>query len=83
MKKGTARTLAALFITIGSQQQPALASDGKILNEVWGMVNEYFIDTTYNGNDWKKVQKDYSEKVLSGGDETKLTQKMLGNSATT
>ena len=57
---------------------PATASEGKILTEVWGIVNDNFVDESYNKNNWNKVKKEYLEKIQIGGDENALTKKMLG-----
>ena len=66
----------ALFSTLGVPQI-SCGSDGKVLSEVWGIVNENFIDSAYNGNDWKKIKTDYMNRIKLGADETELTKKML------
>ena len=43
---------------ISSSPFASLASDGKILNEVWSIVNENFIDTKFNKHDWNQVKED-------------------------
>lgn len=69
--------LAVLFATTLIIPQISWASDGKVLNEVWGIVNENFIDSSYNGNDWNKVLADNMKRIKMGADETELTKKML------
>ena len=78
LKKLACSSIAAFTLLFGGPTQHAIASDGKILNEAWKTVNDYYFDNSYNGNDWSRVQKEYMDKVLSGGDETDMIKKMLG-----
>ena len=68
--------ILAMFATFGAPQI-SCASDGKLLSEVWGIVNENFIDSTYNGNDWNEVKTDYLKRIRLGADEMELTKRML------
>ena len=63
---------------ISSSPFASLASDGKILNEVWSIVNENFIDTKFNKHDWNQVKEDYNKRINLGADEIELTKNMLG-----
>lgn len=76
--KGLIRTITAGLLSgsVCLQTSPCIANDG-LLNEVWGIVNENYVDSTFNGNDWSKIKEDYSSKVNDGADERKLTVKML------
>ena len=55
----------------------AATSEVRLFDEVWGIVNENFVDDTFNGNDWRKIKEDYSDKLARGADEHALLQKML------
>jgi C-terminal processing protease CtpA/Prc len=41
------------------------------------LVNDNYVDETFNGNDWKKLKEEYSQRLVQGADEKKLTGKML------
>jgi Tricorn protease C1 domain len=73
-KKVSSSILAALLTM---NPAGAFASDGKVLNEVWTIVNDNFVDSTYNHNDWAKVKKDYTQRIVAGANEQELTKKML------
>lgn len=75
--KNLSTSILAAFFSLTSSGSLVFASDGKVLNEVWSIVNENFVDSTYNNNDWSKVKQDYIKRVESGGDEQELTKKML------
>lgn len=49
-----------------------------LFDEVWGIVNENFVDINYNNHDWKEIKKEYSAKLEQGADEHALLKKMLG-----
>ena len=77
---GLKKLVAALTIGLsvfGGAIHPSLAAEPTILTEVWGMVNENFVDSTFNGNNWNEIKEDYSNKVRAGADERELTIKML------
>ena len=78
LKKAVSSSLAALLLLYTGVDQRALASDAKVLNEAWKVIDDYYLDSSYNNNDWKLVQKEYTEKALLGGDESMLIKKMVG-----
>jgi C-terminal processing protease CtpA/Prc len=78
LKKAVSSSLAALLLLYTGVDQRALASDAKVLNEAWKIIDDYYLDSSYNNNDWKLVQKEYTEKALLGGDESMLIKKMVG-----
>jgi carboxyl-terminal processing protease len=41
-----------------------------VVEEVWGLVNKYYIDRTFNGNDWTQVHKKYAAMEI-GADNDK------------
>eukprot|EP01041_Mallomonas_annulata_P010940 gene10940-22838_t len=70
-----ASTAVALsLITIPGSS--AFATEPSLLPEVWSLVNENFVDSTYNGNDWNQIKEEYTKK-LNSGNEQELTKKML------
>ena len=53
------------------------SSEFPIFEEVWGIVNENFVDSSFHQNDWNKVRKDYLDKLSSGANEQQVIKKML------
>lgn len=41
-----------------------------VLNEVWGLVNRYFIDRTFNGQDWDTVLSKYTVQISKANSNT-------------
>lgn len=38
---------------------PAVSSDGSpVAEEVWGLVDKYFLDRTFNGKDWQQTHEE-------------------------
>ena len=70
--------LITFSLFFGPGIEPSNALGEVVFNEVWSMVNENFVDKTYNGNDWDRVKKDYTEKLSQGANENEITKKMLG-----
>jgi len=56
---------------------PSFASDKSLFDEVWKIVDENYVDPSFNGIDWREIKEDYSKKISSGADELELTKKML------
>jgi Tricorn protease C1 domain len=46
-------------------QAPAAAVHGPF-EETWDFINRFYVDRTYNGNDWAAVHTKYSQLVKSG-----------------
>lgn len=49
----------------------------KVFNEVWKIVNDNYVDGTFNNNDWVALKKNYLEKLANGADENAITKKAL------
>ena len=77
LKKTVAIAACSACIAFGSSVAPSYATGEVVLNEVWNVVNENFVDKTFNGNDWNNVKKDYTEKLSQGANEVELTKKMV------
>ncbi|CAB9502702.1 CtpA-like serine protease [Seminavis robusta] len=54
------------------QQEP-----GTVLNEVWTLIDKYFIDRTFGGQDWSKIYDKYSPKVAKVMDDDAKTMKYV------
>jgi len=52
-------------------------NNNKVFNEVWKIVNDNYVDETFNNNDWGAVRRKYEENLENGADETAVTQKAL------
>ena len=79
-KSQTTKVVAAAALAWGlflGGPDPARAVGEQVFNEVWGIVNENFVDNTYNGHDWKKTKDDYIKQLERGADEHDVTKKML------
>ena len=55
------------------------SSSESVLEEAWKLVNKYYLDPTYNGQDWKAVKKQYEQSLAKGGDEMALVTQMVGS----
>lgn len=80
-KKTTITGLVSLGLLFNTGVSRAVFADDPagsgILSEVWGLVNENYVDPSYNNNDWNKVKDDYFDRVKRGADERELTKKMM------
>lgn len=76
-KKAIATVATAFGVLCGGMLPPANAVGEQVFNEVWGIVNENFVDSTYNGKDWKSVKDEYVRELEKGADEHDVTKKML------
>eukprot|EP00527_Entomoneis_sp_CCMP2396_P005496 CAMPEP_0198143278 /NCGR_PEP_ID=MMETSP1443-20131203/6259_1 /TAXON_ID=186043 /ORGANISM="Entomoneis sp., Strain CCMP2396" /LENGTH=402 /DNA_ID=CAMNT_0043806495 /DNA_START=381 /DNA_END=1589 /DNA_ORIENTATION=- len=50
---------------------------GAVVEEVWKLVDKYYIDRTFNGQDWNKIEEVYQARLKSNGDETKVVKEMV------
>jgi len=50
---------------------------GAVVEEVWKLVDKYYIDRTFNGQDWSKVKDTYVGRAQKNGDEMKLVKEMV------
>lgn len=70
-KKNTAKP------TLAKQQEDS------VLNEVWNLIDKYFIDRTFNNQDWNDVKATYMKKVEAvnfNNDKTmKIVTDMVGS----
>ena len=78
VKSSAVTALLTFSLVFGPDIRPSNAIGEVVFNEVWSMVNENFVDKTYNGNNWDNVKKDYTEKLNQGANENEITKKMLG-----
>lgn len=82
IQKDIKKTLSTAIITLGLifatdiDQSDALVGN-EVFNEVWSVVNDNFVDKTYNGNNWNGIKKEYSEKLNLGANEHEITKKVL------
>ena len=79
-KSQTTKVVAAAALAWGlfvGGPDPARAVGDQVFNEVWGIVNENFVDNTYNGHDWKNTKDEYIKQLERGADEHDVTKKML------
>ena len=74
--KAVAAAALAWSLFLGGPD-PAHAVGEQVFNEVWGIVDENFVDNTYNGHDWKKTKDEYLKQLERGADEHDVTKKML------
>jgi carboxyl-terminal processing protease len=77
LKRTSAGVLISCSLFFGTNFSPSNAVGDKVFNEVWTVVNENFVDKTYNGNDWNNLKVEYTEKLNQGANENELTKKML------
>ena len=68
---GTALVTASVLLF---PLQEVHAEDQSVVQEVWTLVDKYYIDRTFGGQDWQAVLKKYSAKK---GDETKIVTEMV------
>lgn len=78
LKRSTLAGLLTFNLILGTHISPSNAVGELVFNEVWSVVNDNFVDKTYNGNDWDRLKEDYTEKLKQGANERELTKKMLG-----
>ena len=78
LKRSSVAALLTFSLFFGTNFSPSNAAGETVFNEVWSVINENFVDKTYNGNDWNNVKKEYTEKLNQGGNERELTKKMVG-----
>ena len=82
IEKNLRRTVALTFLASGiafqSSSIPVNAAGDQVFNEVWTVVQQNFVDNTFNGNNWDDVKRDYTEKIRQGANEGEITKKMLG-----
>eukprot|EP00953_Heterococcus_sp_UTEX-ZZ885_P017785 9951-Heterococcus_DN1.PRE.4 len=57
--------LPAIAAVVEVAQAPAAAVRGPF-EETWDFINRFYVDRTYNGNDWAAVHSKYSQLVKSG-----------------
>lgn len=65
-------SLLSPMVSLGDDAAP-----GKLYDEVWSIVNENFVDETFNGNNWNDVKIEYENILKNGGEETKVIDSML------
>jgi len=69
------------IVRVGTDLAMAAETDRAemVLDQVWDFVDKYYIDRTFNGEDWSQVQKTYLSKLKSNdNDETMiLAEKMV------
>jgi carboxyl-terminal processing protease len=76
-QKSALATVISFSLIFGTNFNPSNAAGDLVFNEVWGVVNDNFVDKTFNGNDWNEMKKTYTEKLNQGADEREITKKML------
>eukprot|EP00953_Heterococcus_sp_UTEX-ZZ885_P027926 14930-Heterococcus_DN1.PRE.1 len=69
--------LPAIAAVVEVAQAPAAAVRGPF-EETWDFINRFYVDRTYNGNDWAAVHSKYSQLVKSGKlSDTAAAEKIL------
>lgn len=60
-------------LLLAAEQQPSM------LDEAWSLVDKYYIDRTFNDNDWKAVKSEYQTKVskASGDQQFQIVSDMI------
>jgi carboxyl-terminal processing protease len=51
----------------------------KLFEEVWNLVNENYVDDTYNNQDWQLEKTKYLNNLDAGADEHAIIKKMLAS----
>lgn len=76
VRKQIISTVVGISTLVGTTF-PSFAADYPLFNEVWKIVDENFVDNTYNNHDWNQIRDSYLKKLDSGADERELTKSML------
>jgi carboxyl-terminal processing protease len=74
--------LLPVALCLGLWASPAMAmtKEQKILNEVWGIVNQAYVDNSFNHQNWWSVRQDLMKKSPKNRDETyDLLEEMLAS----
>ena len=50
-----------------------------VFDEIWKIVNDNYVDDTFNGQDWEEIKRINDEKLEDGADEKALVKKVLGS----
>ena len=79
-----ALALGSGFTSIARPSSVVLSSEhssskSAVFDEVWGIVNDNYVDGTFNGQDWKEVKRVNDAKLEDGADETAILKKVLGS----
>jgi len=74
----TAVTLAGAGIRFSKSLAGLQQSPKEVIDEVWQVINQDYVDATFNGNDWQAVRKQYlNREYTSREDAYKAVQAML------
>eukprot|EP01038_Epipyxis_sp_PR26KG_P006181 gene6181-8512_t len=65
------------FININSANA-VVPTKYSTFEEIWKIVDENFVDNTYNNHDWAKVHDDYTRRLNNGANEEEIIKNMLG-----
>jgi carboxyl-terminal processing protease len=60
-------------------QAPTKSNEASVTDEVWNLVNKYFIDRTFNGQDWNEVRTKFvdANKDVENDKDMKLVTEMV------
>ena len=50
---------------------------GAILEEVWALIDKYFVDRSFNGQDWTQTRSAYKSRLSSNTDEMAVVKEMV------
>lgn len=74
----TAVTIAGAGIRFSKSLAGLQQSPKEVIDEVWQVINQDYVDATFNGNDWQAVRKQYlNREYNSREDAYKAVQAML------
>lgn len=58
----------------------AIASGSPIMEEVWGLLDKYYLDRTFNGLDWRRTHEQIqTSEPLTDGQALERAQKLVGS----
>jgi carboxyl-terminal processing protease len=74
----TAVTSSFPLTLVSSQPTESSGSHKQVVDEVWQIVERQYIDTTFNGQDWKTVRQQYLNRDYASTEEAyKAVKEML------